>query len=142
MVKHILLATDLSVNSQLVVKRAKQLADMFGAKLSVIHALEYRPIVYGGGEFAVPVDAELMAVFEKNAHNALAQLGQDLDIADEDQYFAIDKAKRAITSLAEQLNVDLIVVGSRGPRGTSFLLGSTANAILHTAKCDVLAVRI
>ena len=42
---------------------------------------------------------------------------------------------------AEQNNVDLIVKGSHGRHGLELLLGSIANAILHGAKCDVLAVR-
>ncbi|WP_292363901.1 universal stress protein, partial [Methylophaga sp. UBA1464] len=37
---------------------------------------------------------------------------------------------------------DLIVVGSHGRKGIKMLLGSTANAILHHARCDVLAVRL
>ena len=42
----------------------------------------------------------------------------------------------------ERLKADLIIVGSHGRHGVRLLLGSTANAILHGAKCDVLAVRI
>ncbi|MBA6354230.1 universal stress protein, partial [Colwellia sp. BRX9-1] len=38
-------------------------------------------------------------------------------------------------------NVDLIITGSHGVHGLQLLLGSTCNAILHGAKCDVLAVR-
>ncbi|HHQ41669.1 MAG TPA: universal stress protein, partial [Chromatiales bacterium] len=37
---------------------------------------------------------------------------------------------------------DLIVLGSHGRRGLTRLLGSTADAVLHSARCDVLAVRI
>jgi universal stress protein A len=40
------------------------------------------------------------------------------------------------------LDVDLIVIGSHGREGIQRLLGSTANAVLHGAPCDVLAVRI
>lgn len=44
---------------------------------------------------------------------------------------------------AQQLGADLIVVGSHGRRGFArVLLGSTANAVLHGARCDVLTVRI
>ena len=35
-----------------------------------------------------------------------------------------------------------LVVGSHGRHGLALLLGSTANAVLHGAPCDVLAVRI
>ena len=38
--------------------------------------------------------------------------------------------------------VDLIVVGSHGRHGLALLLGSTADAVLHHAKCDVMAVRL
>ena len=50
--------------------------------------------------------------------------------------------KQEIINVAEQQQVDLIVVGSHGRHGLALLLGSTANSILHTAKCDVLAVRL
>ena len=43
---------------------------------------------------------------------------------------------------AQKLNADLIVVGSAGRHGMRLLLGSTANAVLHSAECDVLAVRV
>ena len=142
MLKHILLATDLSANSHIVAEKAKKFVEMFGAKLSIIYVLEYRPIVYGGGEFSLPIDTELMAVFEKNARNALGQLGKDLNVAEEDQYFAVDSVKQAVVDLAERLKVDLIIIGSHGTHGPALLLGSVANAILHATKCDVLAVRI
>jgi len=47
-----------------------------------------------------------------------------------------------IIKIAEENNVDLIIVGSHGRHGLALLLGSTANGVLHHAKCDVLAVRI
>ena len=43
---------------------------------------------------------------------------------------------------AEQGGYDLIVVGSHGRHGVKLLLGSTANGVLHRAKCDVLSIRI
>lgn len=50
--------------------------------------------------------------------------------------------REEIIRIAEQENVDLIVVGSHGEHGLALLLGSTANSVLHYAKCDVLAVRL
>ena len=40
------------------------------------------------------------------------------------------------------LLLDLIVIGSHGRHGLALLLGSTANSVLHHARCDVLAVRL
>lgn len=140
--KNILLATDLSASCHVVAQRAKQIADMFGAQISIIYVLEYRPIIYGGGEFDLPVDTELMKTFEKNARKALAQLGKDLNVPSERLHFATDSIKHSVVDLAAKLGIDLLVIGSHGKHGPALLLGSSANAILHAAKCDVLAVRV
>ncbi len=47
-----------------------------------------------------------------------------------------------IHHLAEKINADLIVVGTHGQSGLRLLLGSTANAVLHGVKTDVLAVKV
>ncbi len=47
-----------------------------------------------------------------------------------------------ILDVAERESADLIVMGSHGKHGIRLILGSTANSVLHHAKCDVLAVRI
>jgi len=47
-----------------------------------------------------------------------------------------------ILKYAEAQDADLILMGSHGRHGLGLLLGSTANAVLHRAKCDVLAVRV
>jgi len=50
--------------------------------------------------------------------------------------------KGVILSHAEGLHADLIVLGTHGHRGIGRLLGSTASAVVHSARCDVLTVRI
>jgi len=47
-----------------------------------------------------------------------------------------------IHHLAEKISADLIVVGTHGQSGLKLLLGSTANAVLHGVKTDVLAVKV
>ncbi|MBV1905244.1 MAG: universal stress protein [Pseudomonadales bacterium] len=48
-----------------------------------------------------------------------------------------------IRSFAEQNDADLIVIGSHARKGVArLLLGSTANAVLHGASCDVLTIRV
>ena len=139
---HILLATDLSEKADIVVNAARTLAIKFHAKLSIIHVLEHTPIVYGGGEFSIPIDMNLEEQLAQNTKKALAVLGSRFDISPEDQYIAHGSIKGEIIDLGEKLKVDLIVVGSHGQSKMEFLLGSTANALLHAAKCDVLAVRV
>lgn len=145
MIKNILLATDLSANTDKVAKKAKSIAEKYNAKLSIIHVLEYRHFVYSNSEFSIPIDVETLNSIEDHAKKALQKLGKKIDVAEEHQYIADiaeSSIKESIVNLAEKLKADLIVIGSHGKHGPELLLGSTANAILHVAKCNVLAVRI
>ena len=47
-----------------------------------------------------------------------------------------------IHAMAEKIDADLIVIGTHGQSGLKLLLGSTANAVLHGVKRDVLAVKV
>lgn len=140
--RHILLATDLSEETDKIAVTAAALAKRSQAKLSIIYVLEHTPVVYGGGEFSIPLDMNLEEHLAKNARDALAVLAHGVNIAPADQYIAYGSVKREIIELAEKLSADLIVVGSHGHSGMEVILGSTANAILHAARCDVLAVRV
>lgn len=55
---------------------------------------------------------------------------------------SIGSAAEEIHNAADRLNSDLIVLGTHGQHGVQLLLGSTANAVLHGVKQDVLAVRV
>ena len=142
MFKNILLATDFSGVSHIVANKARELADKFGAKLSVVYVLEFTPIVYGEGEYSISLDSELTRVFEQNAKKALIQLGKDFNIPEDAQFLEIGSARHGVLDVAERIKADLLVVGSHGRHGIQLILGSRANSILHAAKCTVFAVRV
>jgi hypothetical protein len=73
---------------------------------------------------------------------SLMQLGEKLAVDLANRWMLWGVPKQEIIHIAEQEKVDLIVVGSHGRHGLALLLGSTANSILHHAKCDVMAVRL
>ena len=50
-----------------------------------------------------------------------------------------DPAK-AILTIADQVDADLIVVGNKGMKGKGRVLGSVPNDVAHNARCDVLIV--
>lgn len=140
--RHLLLATDLSEEFNYIAAHAHAFAQRNGAKLSIVHVIEHTPVIYGGGEFSIPLDMSLEEHLTTNVRNALATLSDHYHIPPENQYICHGSVKKEIVELAEQLDVDLIVVGSHGHSGLNVLLGSTANAVLHAAKCDVLAVKV
>ncbi|NIB41293.1 universal stress protein [Pseudomaricurvus alkylphenolicus] len=137
---HILVGLDLSEESNQVLNRAVALARANAATLSLVHVVEPLTFAYGGD---IPVDlSEIQEQLQQQAHQQLKELSQPADIGQENQHVVVGQPVAEIHDLAEQLNVDLIVVGSHGRRGLALLLGSTANGVLHGAKTDVLAVRV
>jgi universal stress protein A len=137
---HILAGVDLSDESQQVLERAQAMASASGAKLSVVHIVEPLTFAYGGD---IPVDlSEIQEQLHKQATEQLSTLTQPFEVNDQDRHVLVGQPITEIHDLAENLEVDLIVVGSHGRKGLALLLGSTANGVLHGAKTDVLAVRV
>ncbi len=135
--KHILLPTDFSKPSEAAATRAMELAKACGAQVSVLTVVDYVPPGY------IRVDLP-DASAEDLAERARAALGdwvKRLGITAAKQWVELGPAKREIIKVAKKNRVDLIVMGSHGERGLGRLLGSTTNAVLHEAECDVLCVR-
>lgn len=139
--QHVLVAVDFSKDNQAVVERAMEIAQRNTAKLTLLHIVEYASIAYSGDLIMpeeVMVDKELM----QQADNQLRALKDTLNLPQVDTAVEIGSPKHEIVRVAEEREADLIVIGSHGRHGFQLLLGSTANGVLHLAKCDVLAVRV
>ncbi|HVY52913.1 MAG TPA: universal stress protein [Gammaproteobacteria bacterium] len=138
MYKHILLATDLGDDADYILDKVRQVRGYTGAKLSIIHVVEPLP----GYSYAYLGIEDIEEQLITEARTALAALGEKLNVNKDDLWIEIGPAKTKILKVADEINADLIICGSHGRHGLSLLLGSTANAILHGAKCDVLTVRL
>lgn len=140
--KKILLAADFSEHSNRVAKRAFDLAQKYQSELSILHVVDYLPIAESAYGPVIPYDMDLTDELVKAAKKRLAKVAEQLSIPEERRWLEVGSPKLEIIRVAEENNVDLIVVGSHGRHGLGLLLGSTANSVLHHAKCDVLAVRL
>ena len=139
--KHILLAVDFSEHGKQVSAKARDMAERNQAQLSLVHVVENLPITdaaYG----PIPFDVDLTQEWLDASKARLAKLGGELNVPEQQQWLEMGSARLEIVRVAEENDVDLIVVGSHGRHGLALLLGSTANGVLHHAKCDVLAVRL
>ncbi|MGD0960619.1 MAG: universal stress protein [Methylomonas sp.] len=139
--KHVLLAADFSDHCQEVAKTAKQIAIQNQALLSVVYVFENFAVadpMYSPMTFDAEFTDELMTSFKTR----LQKFATEMDIPTDRQWFELGSPKLEIVRVAEENQVDLIVLGSHGRHGFALLLGSTANGVLHHAKCDVLAVRL
>ncbi len=140
--QHILLAVDYSEQGRYVADKAKSLASLYQAKLSIIHVLDNIPMPdtnYGAVISLTQVSSDVLLEAEKAK---FTNLGDYLAIDLASRWLLWGVPKQEIIHIAEQEQVDLIVVGSHGRHGLALLLGSTANSVLHYAKCDVMAIRL
>ena len=140
--KHILMAVDFFENDTVISNKARDLADRYEAELSIVHVVDNMPItdtVYG---LDLPFDLDLAAELMAAAKSKLAKLAKQLNVSENRTWLEMGSPKQEIIRVAKENHVDLIVIGSHGRHGLALLLGSTANAVLHHAQCDVLAVRL
>lgn len=138
MYKHILFATDLTEDTDYLVDKVRGVRGLTGAKLSLVHVVEPLP----GYSYAYLGIEDIEGQLIEEARQSIEKLGEKLQVTKNEQHIEVGPTKTKILKIADDVNVDLIMCGSHGRHGLSLLLGSTANAILHGAKCDVLTVRL
>ena len=136
----VLMAVDLSDESKQVAEKGTALAQAYGAKLHIIHVIEPLSFAYGGD---IPMDfSGIQEEIHQQAKTQLERFSEEAGVSEEQQHIVMGRPEVEIHALAEELEADLIVVGSHGRYGLALLMGSTANGVLHGATCDVLAVRV
>ncbi len=137
----ILVAVELETEGdEAIIEKAKQLAAQFNAQLTLIHAIEQ--VGNYGAAYGIAAGIDIEEELTREAAKMISALGAELNLSEDHQIVKVGPAKVVILEEAQRLSSDLIVVGSHGRHGVRLLLGSTANAVLHSAKCDVLAVRV
>jgi len=139
--RHILLATDFSPHAERAAYRALELGGRYKARLTFLHAVE-EPVMYD--QFYDPItpdrlgeDAALFDAAVERLRKFLENLGAPADCR---QQVLAGSPKSVILGYAEAQQVDLIVAGRHGRGGLQQLMGSTANALVHRARCEVLTV--
>lgn len=140
--QHVLLAVDYSEHGDTVAQKAKRLAEKYQAKLSVIHVLDNIPMPDTSYGTVIPLTEDSGYKLLEAEKARLMQIGDQLGVAQANRWMIWGTPKQEIVQLAAREQIDLIVVGSHGRHGLSLLLGSTANSVLHYAKCDVMAIRL
>jgi universal stress protein A len=146
--RHLLLAVDFEKESEPVVARAAQLRRLLGARLTLLHVIEYvaptMDTLYLGysGDMAMPDTVELEKELLAVAGRQMDALGEQLDVGVADRLVRIGSIGHVVDEVAVELAADLIVLGSHGRHGLLGLFGSTARTVLRHSTCDVLCVKI
>jgi nucleotide-binding universal stress UspA family protein len=132
--QHLLLAINIYENCDALFEEAKRLQNLYQARLSIIHVTPHIT--------SLPYADEFEHTMKEQEHQRLLELKIKYKLENDEIFTSEGNPKREITSLAEKINADLIITGSHGRHGLELALGSTANGILHLARCDVLTLRL
>lgn len=139
----ILIAVDLSVHSRAVIDRAVELVAGSDTRLHLVHVIE--PVM-GDYSFESKVSdyEKLQDAHRAAVDKALSQLLYESELAlpEESIHLLDGHPSRQIRKLCDELEVDLLVIGSHGYNAVLSVLGSTTSAVMHGINCDVLTVRI
>lgn len=140
-IERILLATDGSTRAEGAEAYACRLAESWGASLTVVSVLEFAP----GLDPESPVCRIYLAELMTQATEDLARLkarAAERGIAVHTRIETGIPSEQVLAAAAAE-DADLIIMGTAGKTGLAHvLLGSTAERIIRTAPCPVLAVRM
>lgn len=138
-VTRILVPSDFSDASDRALEYARVLAARFGASLHLLHVVD-DPFV-ADGLAAEAYITETPSVRTAMLDDARARL-QHRATGCSTTEAIFGRAATTIVEYAQQLEIDLIVMGTRGRTGLAhLLLGSVAERVVRKAPCPVLTVR-
>ncbi len=147
--QRIVVAMDFSQHAVKALARAVEVAGHYKASVAVVHACEslmrydVYPDDFLGPTPSFPMyDPELDQQLFDSAKKRLEDMAAQIDYDKITVEVVWGSPSATVISYAESQNADLIVAGSHGRKGIAKLLGSTANSIMHSARCDVLVVRL
>jgi nucleotide-binding universal stress UspA family protein len=135
--ERILVASDCSLGSEVAISRALDLAAAYGSELTVVTAMDL-PI--GAQGEALGVSGEVV----RRCQDHVAEVQRRGETLKLNIHGVVLKgqAYQAITKLARQEKMDLIVMGSHGHTGLGrLLMGGVTERVIGHAPCPVLVVK-
>lgn len=143
----VLAGTDFSDAANVAVDAASEIVRHLQGRLALLHSLDiFPPPAFGVGtpfgasivtmppEAVVDVRAAAMRMLEETLTHHVGVNGMPL--------VEEGPSARALVRKAEEIDADLIVVGTHGRTGVSrLLLGSVTETVVRAARCSVLVVR-
>jgi|SRR5829696_7343832 len=140
----ILLATDGSEEAELATRAAIDLADATNSELHIIYVGRV-PKYLENGSRGRDYNRTVYEKLQKESGKMLRRLTWQAQVAGgtvAGAHLRMGGVAREIVDLAEEMGVDLIVIGSRGRgRIRRLLMGSVSDPVVRHAHCSVLVVR-
>ncbi len=145
MYQRILLAVDGSSTSDAALEEGIKLAKDQGARLRLVHVLDFSPLAWGTEGY---IDLTVIEdAIRRTGEQILAKASQraaeqKVEVESELLECFGERVPHRISEEAEHWGADLIVIGTHGRRGFDhLLLGSVAEGVSRRASVPVLLVR-
>jgi len=143
--KTIIVAIDFSDVSKPVIKQAIKLAKAFNESLHLIHVVEAEPTyaAYGFSPDEFPAMNQVQEESLDRAKKKLHQMAEEIEISGVETAVLQGQPLHMILDYAENVDADLLVLGSHGHGFLgSLLLGSVAEGCVRKAKFPALIVPV
>jgi nucleotide-binding universal stress UspA family protein len=137
----IVVGTDGSETASEAVALAVQLAKENQATLHLVvgvHTPAAIAVPAGGASISDPSGGSQL---RNAAHRMLENVAGGVEDLEVEIHTDVGNPADVIVRVADKVGADLIVVGSKGMRGTRRILGSVPNSVAHKAGCHVLIAK-
>ncbi|HXU68542.1 MAG TPA: universal stress protein [Polyangia bacterium] len=141
-IRHILVPTDFSEGSTQAFDTAIDMARDSGARITLFHVHHLPASVFP--DVILPIAPEMLRDVERSVELVLDKWRERAHEAgiETDTRTSFGGTPDEICAVADELGIDLIVIGTHGRGGLSHaLLGSVAEKVVRKAPCPVLTVR-
>lgn len=138
--RHILVAVEADEEARRLLARATELAQQFGAELSVLNVVEPVPLNINGDLGVLPMD--LTSEIIEQSQQWLTPICAAFAIEPARLRIKMGSITHTILQVATELGVDLILIGHHRQRGLAALFSHTDQGVVSKATCDVLAVAL
>jgi len=147
-IKIILVPVDFSEITMSVVENAVYFARLLSAKLLLLHVAHVPPLAEASTWLdpvvSPSVEHDIVSQMKRTAEAKLKELAEECgkEVVSAEALVREGVPFNEILKCAEEKEVDMIILGSHGRTGISYLLmGSVASRVVHRAKCSVLCVK-
>jgi nucleotide-binding universal stress UspA family protein len=135
---NILFATDFSARAETAKVYVQALAERCQSRVRLMHVVDLRT-AFKTGDSGMSID-----ILRRFGTESLDRLKKELDsvrVSAETVLCEGADPASEILQVAEHTLIDLLVIGTRGQKGlTKLVLGSTAEELIHQARCPILTI--
>jgi len=136
--KRILVPVDFSEISDEQIQIACRFRLLFGSEIVLAHCVDYDPPNYASAE--IPELYLSRTKLKQQAKEWLNKLASKFEELQAKIVVQVDKPKKGVVSIAQDLECDLIIIGKHDPTVMEKFLGSTTHSVVNHANCDLLVI--